>query len=284
MFSHFLITRFNLKNPDWKLTKNNETVLDDRWMDDRLQLFEKFCLPSVTNQTNQNFEWLLFFDTSTNENYRLKINALLKNHENIIPLYINGMTEFYNAVLDYINKNAAEKEYLITSRIDNDDCIHKDYINEIQNQFAKQELLVVDSISGYTLKIGAKYILGKKEHIFNPFISLIERNINPKTVWFHHRHSSWKKESRLIYLTQKRLWLSIIHEKNKVNQFDGYGKVEWKTLNQDFKIAKEIDDKIIQNQLPFSKWRLLSLKNFMFVKLAFSSKQFKRKLGLYKLK
>ena len=29
MFSHYLITRFNLKNPKWGVTKNNETLLTD---------------------------------------------------------------------------------------------------------------------------------------------------------------------------------------------------------------------------------------------------------------
>ena len=101
-----------------------------------------------------------------------------------------------------------KKEYLITSRIDNDDCIHKDFINEIQKQFNKQDFLAIDVLNGYTLQIEPNFIIGKKEHIFNPFISLIERNVNPKTVW-HYVHNMWKKESRIIHLNENRLWLSI---------------------------------------------------------------------------
>lgn len=61
MFHHFLITRFNLRNPSWELTKNNETLLDDSWMSERIELFKNYCFPSVVNQTNKNFKWLLFF-------------------------------------------------------------------------------------------------------------------------------------------------------------------------------------------------------------------------------
>ena len=283
MFYHYLITRFNLKNPEWELTKNNETLLDTRWMDERLKLFETYCLPSVVNQTNQNFEWLLFFDSSTAEKYKTKIAAITGNYKNIRLFFIDGMPNFSSSIKNFINKNTKDIEFIITSRIDNDDCIHKEYINEIQKTFNKQAFLAIDIINGYTLQVEPTFILGKKEHIFNPFISLIERNDNPKTVW-HYVHNMWKKEPRLIHLTEKRLWLSIIHGKNKVNEFDGYGNIKWNDINSDFVISESKNSKILTTQLPFSKWWFLSLKNYLYVKMVLGSKQIKKTLGLYKVK
>ena len=283
MFYHFLITRFNLKNPGWDVTKNNETLLDENWMDERLELFSNYCYPSVINQSNKNFKWLLFFDNSTSEKYRNKIDQILNNHPLIIPFYIDGMPNFQTAILNYIAKNANDKDYLITSRIDNDDCIHKDFINEIQKQFNKQDFLAIDNINGYTMQVEPCFILGKKEHIFNPFISLIERNFEPKTVWYYV-HNMWKKEPRLIHLSEKRLWLSIIHGKNKVNEFDGYGNIDWNEINSDFIVSEHKNKEIIATQLPFSKWWYLSLKNYIYVKLVLISKQIKKGLGIYKIK
>jgi len=283
MFYHFLITRFNLKNPGWDVTKNNETLLDENWMDERLELFSNFCYPSVINQSNKNFKWLLFFDNSTSEKYRNKIDQILNNHPLIIPFYIDGMPNFQTAILNYIAKNANDKDYLITSRIDNDDCIHKDFINEIQKQFNKQDFLAIDNINGYTMQVEPSFILGKKEHIFNPFISLIERNFEPKTVWYYV-HNMWKKEPRLIHLSEKRLWLSIIHGKNKVNEFDGYGNIDWNEINSDFIVSEHKNKEIIATQLPFSKWWYLSLKNYIYVKLVLISKQIKKGIGIYKIK
>ena len=283
MFYHFLITRFNLKNPGWDVTKNNETLLDENWMDERLELFSNFCYPSVINQSNKNFKWLLFFDNSTSEKYRNKIDQILNNHPLIIPFYIDGMPNFQTAILNYIAKNANDKDYLITSRIDNDDCIHKDFINEIQKQFNKQDFLAIDNINGYTMQVEPTFILGKKEHIFNPFISLIERNFEPKTVWYYV-HNMWKKEPRLIHLSEKRLWLSIIHGKNKVNEFDGYGNIDWNEINSDFIVSEHKNKEIIATQLPFSKWWYLSLKNYIYVKLVLISKQIKKGIGIYKIK
>lgn len=283
MFYHFLITRFNLKNPDWNVTKNNEALLDDTWMTERLSLFENYCYPSVVAQRNKNFKWLLFFDESTPEKYRTRIESIIGTNDFIVPFYIGGMPKFQDSILDFVLKNANNKPYLITSRIDNDDCIHVDFIDEVQKQFNKQDFLAIDQISGYTMQIEPEIILGKKDHIFNPFISLIERNENPKTVW-HYSHNMWKKEPRLVHLSEKRLWLSVIHGKNKVNEFDGYADIKWADLQQDFVVSSSVNSNISSHQLPFSKWWFLSLRNYLYVKRVLLSKQIKKSLGVYKVK
>ena len=113
-------------------------------MNERLELFSNFCLPSVINQSNKNFKGLLFFDSSTSDKFRIKIDAILKSHSQIIPFYIGGMPKFQESISNYIKANTSDKEYLITSRIDNDDCIHIDFINEIQKQFKQQDYLAFD--------------------------------------------------------------------------------------------------------------------------------------------
>lgn len=283
MFHHLLITRFNLKNPGWEVTKNNETLLNEEWMTERIFLFENYCLPSIVNQTNQNFTWLLFFDVTTEEKYKLQINDLVKNHANIVVLYINGMPLFTESIRNYISAKASDTPYLITSMIDNDDCVNKSYIAEVQARFNNQDFMAVDFIEGYTLQIEPQIMLGKKEHIFNPFISLIEKNDHPKTVW-HYEHNLWKKEPRIIQVSGKRIWMSIIHGKNKVNEFDGYGNIDWKKISTDFIVSDKINAKIEANLLPFSQWWFTSLKNFLYVKMVLFSKVLKRSLGIYKLK
>jgi hypothetical protein len=217
MFQHLLITRFNLKNPDWKFTKNNDTLLDDQWMKERIKLFQNYCLPSVVNQTCKDFKWLIFFDNTTDNFFKNEIQNIVQEYNNIMIFYINGMPEFNSSILKYVSENTKDKHYLITSRIDNDDCIHRGFIAEIQSLFNQQDFLAIDFTEGYTLQIEPEVILGKKNHIFNPFISLIEKNENPKTVW-HYVHNMWKKEQRIIQIDGKRVWMSVIHEKNKVNE------------------------------------------------------------------
>lgn len=283
IFEHYLITRFNLKNQEWKFTKNNDTLLDDTWMKERMELFQNYCLPSVVNQTNKNFKWLLFFDSSTSVFFREEIQKTVQNYAFIRIFYIDGMPEFNTSILNYISAETKDKSYLITSRIDNDDCIHKNFIAEVQSEFKHQDFLAIDYPEGYTLQVEPEVILGKKNHIFNPFISLIEKNENPKTVW-HYVHNMWKKEPRIIQILGKRLWMSIIHEKNKVNEFDGYGNVDWKKISADFIVSTKINSKIANERIPFQKWWFKSLRNFLYVEMVRLSKVIKRKLGIYKVK
>ena len=55
MVQHFLLTRFNLKLKEWQTTKQGESVGSELWLTKRFELFRKYCLPSVKQQTNQNF-------------------------------------------------------------------------------------------------------------------------------------------------------------------------------------------------------------------------------------
>ncbi|MBY8963944.1 putative rhamnosyl transferase [Flavobacterium sp. D11R37] len=283
MFSHYLITRFNLKNPKWDVTKNNETLLTDEWLEHRLWLFENFCLPSVTSQTSTNFTWLIYFDVTTPPAYRSRIESLVEGHKNIRLFYIEGMPAFYPEIQKLITAETKGQPYLITSRIDNDDCIHKDFIAEVQKQFNKQDYRAIDVIKGYSLQIKPVIMLGKKEHIFNPFISLIEKNENPKTVWFND-HNLWKKETRITQVTHKRLWMSIIHEKNKVNEFDGYGNIKWENVKQDFIVSAQMQSNIDANILPHSKWAWTSFKNGLYVNWVLFNKMLKKALGIYRIK
>jgi hypothetical protein len=283
MFNHLLVTRFNLRNPEWDVTKNNEKLLTNDWMEERMWFFENFCFPTILAQTNQNFEWLLYFDISTPEKFKTRISELIQNQLNFKVFYIDGMPQFYDQLKKYISAIPNKKPYLITSRIDNDDSVHKDFINEIQLQFKQQDYLVLDIIKGYSLQIRPTVMLGKKEHIFNPFMSLIEKNDDPKTIWYYH-HNMWKKETRIKQVNHKRLWIAVIHEKNKVNNFNGYDNVKWNKLKSDFVLSEEANVLIKNELLPHNKWLKLSLKNKIIVKYKVISKSFKKFFGVYKLK
>lgn len=280
MFQHYILTRFNLRATDWTTTKNKEKVLTEEWLKERFDLFENYCFSSVKNQRNQNFKWLVFFDVNTPENYKLKVEEYRKSYDNFYPFFIDGMPNFLPEIIKNIKQLDTEK-FIITSRLDNDDCIHEDYINVVQSYFNKQNHLAIDLIDGYTIQTGKKIRLGFQKHLYNPFISLIEKKDDFKTVWFRSRHGSWKYEKNIIRVKDRRLWLGIIHSKNKVNQFEGYGRVDAEIINK-FHIAKIKRDEILNGLSNYDSWRLLSFANKLSSLSACYYKDFKKFIGLYK--
>jgi hypothetical protein len=280
MFQHYIITRFNLRKESWVTTKNNEKVLSEEWLKDRFELFENYCFSSVKNQVNQNFKWLVFFDINTPNNYKQRVQELQESYSNFVPFFIDGMNNFLPEIVKNI-KLLDTKEYCITSRLDNDDSLHKDYINTIQSYFAKQDHFAIDLIDGYTLQTGSTVRFGFKKQLFNPFISLIEKKENLKSVWFRSRHGSWKYEKNIIRVTNKRLWLCVIHNSNKVNLFTGYSNVSSKKLD-DFNIVSSKKHELINNLKPYKTWRLLAAYNKVNSMFEVYFKDFKKFIGLYK--
>ena len=278
MFKHYIITRFNLKAKEWTVTKNQTKVLDDNWLKNRFELFEMYCLPSIISQTNKNFELVIFFDTDTPQFFKDKIEGYKNQISNLVPIYVENMELFLPSIQQYIKDN--NEQYVITTRLDNDDCVSKFFVQEIQNNFNKQDYETLDFIDGYSLQISPEYKLGNKKHLYNPFISLIEKNENPTSVW-SRSHTSWKKEKRIKRITNNKIWLVIIHSENKVNEFDGYGKVDMEAVLNDFIMNDHIKNEVLAKNIPMEKWYFESLKNQIFTQMNIFFKDLKKKLNFY---
>lgn len=258
MFQHFVITRFNLRDPALEKANGNKPLLDDAWMSDRLALFEAYCFSSLKAQTNNNFIWLVFFDSTTSEEFRNKISYFQETFPNFTPIFIDGMNAFLPAIKQEV-ANRLSTPYLITSRVDNDDCWHKDFINEVQLQFNQQDFMAIDFVDGYTLQIEPSVRLAYRSHVHNPFISLIEKADNFVTVWSRKRHGSWSKVKKLKPVRNKRIWMSVIHVANATNVFLGYGNLNWQIID-DFNIQAQKVEQLKQQVIPFKDWQTASLK------------------------
>lgn len=278
MFKHFLVTRFNLRKSDWKTNKNNKAVLTDEWHRNRFKLFIDYCFPSVVSQTNTNFDWIVFFDTSTKEEFRKIVSKLAIEFPNFKPIYIDGMDLYLPSVKEYV-KNFNE-DYIITTGIDNDDCISKHFIEEIQKRFDKQEFMALDFVDGYTIQTQSHIKIGKKLHPYNPFISLFERNVNPRTIR-DRSHRNWKKEKNVLQVRDVKIWSSVIHAENKVNEFTGFGHVNVNEFFKSFVISKAQQKYIEEKAIDKSKWQFESMMNYLSSYWKFTSKNLKRSLGFY---
>lgn len=152
-FSHFIITRFNISS----LPKGESPVCGKEYLDYRFPLFEKFCLPSVKNQTCKNFRWLVLFDINTPEEYKQRAAQWHSDFPNLIPCYLdynaygkpdyekeaaeiecNGKLREITAtfIADTIRLLSPEKtEWYLTTRLDSDDALHRKMVESVQKRF-----------------------------------------------------------------------------------------------------------------------------------------------------
>jgi len=222
---HFIITRFNLSRSGWKADKNNEQiVLNEDWLEARFSLFETFCYPSVKAQVNLNFEWLVYFDRQTPDLFKDRVRKYESEFRQFKPRFIDGMDNLLREVkadISYI-----KTDLVITSRLDNDDCLSSDYVATIQETVSRSGMRagVIDFPKGYCLKIEPVFKLFYSIQYSNAFLSFVEPFNSKealKTV-FHRNHTELAFKVKTIQVCNKALWMQTIHGRNVLNQAQGF--------------------------------------------------------------
>jgi hypothetical protein len=213
---HILLTRFNILMPGWP----SQLHLNPDWLDGRFKLFEDMCLPSVAAQTNQNFDWLIFFDSHTPEKYKLKIEALVNTYK-FHPIFMDIFD------LELIKAKIAEafagKSMLLTSRLDTDDLIAVDYIEKLQTRAIGVNVSKVynfDCGACISIKKGNK-ALYEHEDVSNPFASLLEPFTNTFTTVLVLDHTVLQERAEIVHMRDKGMWLQLVHGGNFVNRVRG---------------------------------------------------------------
>jgi hypothetical protein len=262
LFSHFVITRFNIKNRGWIRDNKNLEVNNDEWLKYRVGIFEKFCLPSIINQTNKDFLWLVFFDISPSDFLKGKIRIWEKDCINFRAVYVEDYESFINHEISgaLSNYRDGSKKYIITTRFDNDDVFHRDAVRTIQRNFKPVPKAVIDLEKGYCLSLESK-LLYKRKYRSNPFISLIEEVGQNRKILsvMHEGHPAWINKVPFIPVRNTPLWIQVIHEKNVSNSVKGSIMISKKAL-KDFGIDLNFDN------YPFYSMKYKVAGNIMYFK------------------
>ena len=246
MFEHFLITRFNLLQMTSYSAPDREAWI--AWTKTRFAIFHDFCLPSVIHQTSKNFKWLIYFDEATPSEFDEPINQL-KQHDFIDICYANGYDDFQLKHIRDIQQNILPNtEWIITSRLDNDDCLHGSAIERIQKEFIPKDQFMISLALGYIYDTESR----KLSHYYypmSPFISLIEKSDSIRGI-YQKSHTKWdvlqlhifkelynryckeKEERKVTFVLDETLWMQLYHGGNVSNSFyKGLPALRSKKLN-----------------------------------------------------
>lgn len=254
----------------WESDKQGNIILDSAWLEERFTLFENFCMPSMVAQTCKDFEWWVIFDENTDPYYKTRIQDIQLKFKNFKPKFERSYDTF-EANLPIKLQNSLIRErinWLITTRLDNDDMLAKDTIKVLQKGFDFKTESLLEIPWGYTLELNSvpKPKLRRVRMELNPFISYAEEvkiDSAIKTVYFN-QHTEWG-DVKSIIISNKAHWVQIIHEKNLFNRISGE-LVSPMNFNSRFSFNTKVlkikpDYKLLTKQLmEFFKLRLISLQ------------------------
>jgi hypothetical protein len=206
-FDHFLLTRFN--------TRLGERASEE-WLRHRIVYFEKVCRHSVINQTNKNFRWLIYFDAERDEWFQKEVDRLSVGV--FEPIWVDGPLTAEKAAAAVQKRSAAP--WVITTRVDNDDALARDFIEAVQAQFSREDHQFINFQAGLQMSDdGAVY---RRSDPSSPFISLIERRTEkPLNGVYMGRHDKIAAFGPIRQIVAPPMWLQMVHGLNIGNALRG---------------------------------------------------------------
>ncbi|GGM42660.1 glycosyltransferase [Microbacterium saperdae] len=209
-FDHVILTRFSVRFPE-------SPPIDEDWLAYRWAFFRDALAASAARQTERDFQWLVFFDIDTPVWLLEEIEALRPGL--FTPVYVSSWS---SAIAQRAVADVSSAPYLITTRIDSDDAIARQFVADVQSHFDHQESLYINLLCGVQVeRTGEVY---RYDEPSNPFISYVEKRVEsdaPRTVFqsLSHGRSRWFAD--LLNIVGPPRWMQIIHGSNIANGVRG---------------------------------------------------------------
>ena len=218
--THLLITRFNLDYGDLY-------PYSEAWMEHRMALFERYCLPSVRRQRGAGFAWRVYFDRTRTARHEARMRALL-DRPGLHPVFVDSPA----AMIADLRAQAPARGLFLTTRLDNDDVLHPDFTRDVQARaraLADAGTLpaIVDAPLATWWREGADRARQYRSEMVTPFATMVERpgaqgweagywGTGPRTVFIARHENLDKRVAYLDHLETPRS-LTVLHDQNLSN-------------------------------------------------------------------
>lgn len=218
---HVLMTRFNLATP------GREAAIRNRpdWLATRFRLFEDFCLPSVAEQTTGAFTWIIYFDKDTPAEFKARVAELQRQvrfHAYYTGLFpASGWPQSLAEVLGA--KLGALPPVVLTSRLDNDDALARDYMERTaaaaMGQVPVPRVGIVIT-NGYIRSATSAYRISHPANAFASWLERVDQPDGPLTA-MGISHIDAADFGPLVQVPGPGGWLQVVHGGNVSNKVRG---------------------------------------------------------------
>lgn len=214
--THVILTRFNLATPG----RESELRNQPGWLTQRFALFEEVCLPSMAAQSSRAFHWIVYFDEHTPESFLKRIDTLRQTVP-FIP-YFTGLFPSAGWVRSLEEVIPTRSPLLLSTRLDNDDALARDYVARIQAEAAQYAGSLPVSLNFYNGFIRTENALYAIRHSRNAFFSRLCRWEPGMVVANGIQHMDLERYGPVIQIEGPGAWLQVVHGQNVSNKVRGW--------------------------------------------------------------
>lgn len=201
--SHFIITHFHTTHPA------RDYLGSDAWLRHRIPIFERYCLPSVLNQTRRDFTWVLLCSSNSPQWLVQYLQDLPLANKKVVPLDVWATSDAIASLI----ADMTTDDLVITTRLDSDDAVANTFIDRTRAIRNKTLPYVVNPLNG--LRLSSSGLL-KARDPGSPFATMYERRRNLQTVYCQPHHDLYLDFD--VYQIEGSVeWMQVIHDRNLAN-------------------------------------------------------------------
>lgn len=210
---HYIITRINVVQDclshKGRTTRRMKLLQQDAtYLDHRIEMFNRFTVPSIRSQTFKDFEWLILIHPDTAPKYKDAFKA-------------GTVIEIVNDI-DVIEK-VKQPGWISTTNLDSDDALAFDFMQNL-HAHVREENCVISFNAGYVFSCRSNQAVGRRSPS-NAYKTLVEHGENPKTIcsFFHGSiHTAYLEKQ----IKSAPMWLQTVHGRNIDNHQVRHSKMD----------------------------------------------------------
>lgn len=232
---HLLLTRFNIRAAGAGYTP----AQPPHWLEHRLNLFECYCAPSVAQQTEDDFDWVIFCDDGTHHSVLDRIRSA----DGRIRIALVPKQEREGHPQELLARHHARPhaDVVVSTRLDNDDLLARGALRRVREHLASfiaagQRRWIYNPCLGYKYDLVARRLFTTSMPN-SPFFSMFERpdNAMPAIGALSGNHSRMREHYPTYQDEGARSWIQVLHGENARNRIRrGDEPVALETAGEDF--------------------------------------------------
>lgn len=204
-FHHVVIVRFNLglydSHPD-----------PHGWMAHRMELFERYHLPSIDAQSWSNFSCYYLIDNATPFRAYDKIKRGIGSSDETHHSMERALERAQ------LSANCLGYDWLVTTRLDNDDAIEPRFIERVQDHLAPRRMLIDTAGVQLDARTGVRWEAPAK--VPSPFLTVVEPVEDFKGC-YQDQHARMGRHFEHRVFIDELLYTQVLHDHNKANKPSG---------------------------------------------------------------
>lgn len=208
---HVLLTRFNLPSKGYESLIRSQ----EGWLRTRMGLFEKYCLPSIRNQSDRSSKWIIYFDPESPEWLKDRIQEI--NEDGVFCPVFRAEVTSRDLIDDIAAVVGQRNEYLLTTNLDNDDGLAADFVSRIRTVAPSGGSAAVYMVNGLIRSGDGMFLHTDPD---NAFCSVLAPWSKPETCWADW-HNLLGQSMPVVRLGGPPAWLQVVHGSNVSNRVHG---------------------------------------------------------------